>query len=539
MEPLILTFDLGTQSMRGMLVDKSGNIVSMVQHKYVQPYFSRKPGWAEQKPEFYYKTLCEIGKELKEKNENGYDDVIAVTLTTIRDSCICLDKNYNPLTDVILWLDSRETRTIKPFKWWVKIALKIVRMDVALKRQYQVTKANWIIENEPDIWSRTKKFVMLPTYLNYLLTGELKDCPANMIGHIPFDYRNGTWQSKNNLKRCMCDIPEEMMCDLVCTEDVIGYITKESSELSGIPEGLPLISTGSDKGCETLGLSVIHENQAALSFGTTATIQFATRKYFEPEKFLPAYPGVPKGIFNPEIQIYRGYWLISWFKREFAAKECVEADMKDCSAEELLNERLREIEPGCDGLILQPFWTPGVIKPNAKGAVIGFSDVHTRIHLYRAIIEGIGFALMDGMYSMERRSSQKISELYVAGGGSKSDEICQITADMFGLPVKRIQTHEACGLGASIAGFVAMREFKNYEEAMESMVHVKDIFEPKVEVHKQYEAIYKQIYRKIYSHLLPLYKKIKILSKHDDNFKEKKNTNQNIKIIRTEQTVQK
>lgn len=88
MEPLILTFDLGTQSMRGMLVDKSGNIVSMVQHKYVQPYFSRKPGWAEQKPEFYYKTLCEIGKELKEKNENGYDDVIAVTLTTIRDSCI-------------------------------------------------------------------------------------------------------------------------------------------------------------------------------------------------------------------------------------------------------------------------------------------------------------------------------------------------------------------------------------------------------------------------------------------------------------------
>ena len=84
-----------------------------------------------------------------------------------------------------------------------------------------------------------------------------------------------------------------------------------------------------------------------------------------------------------------------------------------------------------------------------------------------------------------------------------------------------------------------MREFKNYEEAMESMVHVKDIFEPKVEVHKQYEAIYKQIYRKIYSHLLPLYKKIKILSKHDDNFKEKKNTNQNIKIIRTEQTVQK
>lgn len=514
--PLILTFDLGTQSMRGMLVNKQGQIVHMIQHKYETPYYSKNPGWAEQKPEFYFDTLCSISNELKVKSLNGYEDVIGVTLTTIRDSSVCLDKNNEPLRDVILWLDSRETKHVKPFKWWIKIAMKLIGMETTLNKQFKVSVANWIMENEAEIWAKTHKFVMLPTYLNYKMTGQLKDCPANMIGHIPFDYKKRNWQSKNNPKRCMCDIPNLKMCDLVQTEETIGMITKQMEELSGIPQGLPLIATGSDKGCETLGLSVISEDQAALSFGTTATVQFATKKYFEPKRFLPAYPGVPRGMFNPEIEIFRGYWLISWFKREFAMKECVEAKERGCDPEKILNERLREVPPGCEGLILQPFWTPGIVTPNAKGAIIGFSDVHTRIYIYRAIIEGIGFALMDGMYSMERRSGQKIKKIYVAGGGSQSDEICQITANMFGLPVIRIQTHEASGLGSSIAGFVAMGEYKNYEEAISKMVHIKDMFQPDMEEHNIYGKLYHSVYKRIYSRLSPLYLKIKHLTRREE-----------------------
>lgn len=514
--PLILTFDLGTQSMRGMLFDKQGQIVNMVQHKYETPYYSKKPGWAEQKPEFYYGHMCSIGKELKDKNPGGYGGVIAVTLTTIRDSCICLDENYKPLRDVILWLDSRETNRIKSFKWWVKAAFKTVGMDMVLKKQYQVSAANWIMENEPEVWSKTKKFVMLSTYLHYKITGNLVDCPANMIGHLPFDFKKRTWQSKLNIKRNMCDIPENQLCELIDTEKILGYVTPEMGALSGIPKGLPLIATGSDKSCETLGLSVINEDQAALSFGTTATVQFATRKYFEPKRFLPAYPGVPKGIYNPEVEIFRGYWLISWFKKEFAMKECMEAKERGCSPEAILNERLREVPPGCEGLILQPFWTPGVVTPNAKGAVIGFSDVHTRVYIYRAIIEGIGFALMDGMYNMERRSGQKIRKMYVGGGGSQSNEICQITANMFGLPVIRIQTHEAAGLGSSIAGFVAMGEYSNYEEALAQMVHVKDTFEPDMKEYEIYRKLYHEVYVQIYPRLLPLYIKIKNLTRREE-----------------------
>ena len=122
-------------------------------------------------------------------------------------------------------------------------------------------------------------------------------------------------------------------------------------------------------------------------------------------------------------------WLISWFKKEFAEKEVEQAKLQGTSAEELLNKRLKEIPAGCDGLLFQPYFTPNVTMPSARGAIIGFSDQHTRIHIYRAIIEGINFALIEGMKLLEKRSGHAFEEIRLAGGGSQSDEICQITAD--------------------------------------------------------------------------------------------------------------
>ena len=130
------------------------------------------------------------------------------------------------------------------------------------------------------------------------------------------------------------------------------------------------------------------------------------------ESFIPPYDSILPGHYTPEIEIFRGYWLISWFKQEFAQKEVMEAVELKLQPEELLNRRLKEVPAGCDGLVLQPYFTPNLTMPDAKGAVIGLSDVHTRIHLYRAIIEGINFALMDGMRHMEKRGGFKFEEIY-------------------------------------------------------------------------------------------------------------------------------
>ena len=285
----------------------------------------------------------------------------------------------------------------------------------------------------------------------------------------------------------------------------MGEVSEQVAAQTGLPVGLKLIASGSDKGCETLGVGCLQRNVASISFGTSSSVQFSTNRYFEPEPFMPAYPAVMKGYYNPEVQIFRGYWMISWFKKNFAEHLEKVAAEQGRSTEEVMNDEITNIPAGCDGLVLQPFWQAGLTTPEARGAIIGFSDFHTRAHVYRAIIEGIDFALREGLERMERRGRQHIEYISVSGGGSQSDVICQIAADIFNRPVRRVQTYETSGLGAAIVTFVACGVFDTTEQAIAAMVHYTDTFTPDPTNAKKYDRIYKDIYLKLYGKLQKFY----------------------------------
>jgi sugar (pentulose or hexulose) kinase len=139
--------------------------------------------------------------------------------------------------------------------------------------------------------------------------------------------------------------------------------------------------------------------------------------------------------------------MVNWFKQEFGQHEQQQAEEQGLQPEELFDELVHRVPPGSDGLVLQPYWSPGlkVPGPEARGAIIGFGDVHTRAHLYRAILEGLAFALREGAERTSRRSGVPITALRVAGGGSQSDAAMQITADLFGLAASRPHIYEASG----------------------------------------------------------------------------------------------
>jgi sugar (pentulose or hexulose) kinase len=512
-EPLILVFDLGTQSARALLVNARGEIVQKAQKVFDPPYYSRQPGWAEQQPELYWQSLCETSRALQEKAGPCWQDAVAVTCSTIRDTCLCLDKNYHPLRDAILWLDDRKAENLLPLAPLAGLLFSLAGVGDVVALQRRISHCNWIAAHEKEIWEQTEKLVFLSTWLNWRFCGNLADSTASVIGHFPYDYKKRAWLKAGDIRRAIWEVDDDKLFNLVEPGAILGTITTQAAEQTGIPAGLPFIASGSDKGCETLGLSCLSEDKAALSFGTTATVQIASKRYLEPLPFMPAYPALAPGYYNPEIEIYRGYWLLSWFKREFAAKEVAEAARLGLSAEKLLDDRLKEIPPGCEGLVMQPYFTPGIGMPFAKGAVIGFSDVHTRIHLYRAIIEGINFALMEGLRGMEKRGNLQVKRLYVAGGGSQSAEVCRITASQFGLPVYRTQTHEVTAVGAALAAFVAKGIFASYNEGITAMVHIKDEFLPDAKAHAVYEELYGEIFEKIFDRLSPLYEKINAINR--------------------------
>ena len=114
---------------------------------------------------------------------------------------------------------------------------------------------------------------------------------------------------------------------------------------------------------------------------------------------MPAFPAALPGAWTLEVQVYRGYWMVEWFKREFGHREvAARRGSRGRAGGALRRAHRRRCRPGSMGLILQPYWSPGVRipGPEAKGAIIGFGDVHTRAHLYRAIIEGLAYALREG-----------------------------------------------------------------------------------------------------------------------------------------------
>jgi len=515
MGDLILSIDCGTQSLRALVFDAEGTLVDKRKIEY-PPYEGGEPGRAEQDPRVYWNALCAATKSLAENRPELFSALGGIGITAQRDSMICLDEEGEPLRPAILWLDVR--KAAPPYRpgLAMSLALGAIGMREPVLRTQEEGKCNWIMQNEPRVWERTRCFMQVSGYLTRKLAGAFADSVASQIGHLPFDYRRQEWSAPGSLNAKMFPVPREKLPELYPAGEIIGRITREAAERTGIPEGLPLVAAGSDKGCETLGMGVVAPGSASLSFGTTATVQTTSPRYFEPLAFMPAYPAAVPGRFNPEVEIFRGYWMITWFKQQFAYEEVLEAERRGIVPETMLDELLRRTPPGAHGLVMQPYWTPMLKTPSAKGAIIGFGDVHDRAHIYRAIIEGLAFGLKDGLRSIERAGGTKVRELYVSGGASQSDEICRITADVFDLPLWKGATFETSGLGAAMVVAAGLGLHASVEAASKAMSRRARCFEPDRGRAGMYRELYERVYKRMYGVLAPLYEEIRDITNYPE-----------------------
>jgi sugar (pentulose or hexulose) kinase len=372
-------------------------------------------------------------------------------------------------------------------------------------------EANWLSTHQPEIWKATRHYVFLSGYLVHLLTGRFVDSVGSQVGYVPFDYKTQRWAASSDWKWQAIPLDPALLVELVPQGQELGRISPKAAEETGIPVGLPLIAAAADKACEIIGAGALDPSIACLSYGTTATINTTHSKYIEVIPLIPPYPSAAPGLYSFEIMIYRGYWMVSWFKQEFGLREERLASEKGVEPETLFDDLVNSVPPGSQGLILQPYWSPGLRSPGpeARGAIIGFGDVHTRAHIYRAILEGLAYALREGAEKTEKRSKVKIKELRVAGGGSQSRAAMQLTADIFGLPTARPHVYEASGLGAAIDAAVGVGLHPDFPSAVAAMTRVGETFTPDPKNHKVYDQLYNEIYLKMYSKLQPFYKKIR------------------------------
>jgi sugar (pentulose or hexulose) kinase len=505
----ILAIDNGTQSVRAILFDLEGNIAAKAR-VVIEPYFSEHPGWAEQDPEYFWKSLRQVCQKLWLSTDIPKSAIAGVTLTTQRGTVVNVDRQGKPLRPAIIWLDQRRTEGLKPISGPWAMAFKATRMSETIAYLQAEAEASWIYKYQPEIWAKTHKYLLLSGYLTYRLTGRFADSVACQVGYIPFDYKNLDWSKSWDWKWQILPIDKSILPDLVPPTQMIGTITPQAADETGIPAGLPLIAAAADKACEIIGSGCLEPHVGCLSYGTTATINTTHRRYIEIIPLIPPFPSAIPNAYSLELQVYRGYWMVSWFKEHFGEREVNIARERGIEPEFLFDDLVDQVPPGSDGLILQPYWSPGikVPGPEARGTIIGFNDTHTRAHIYRAIIEGIAYALREGKERTEKRSKIPITELRVSGGGSQSDAAMQITADIFGLPTDRPHIYDTSALGAAIDGAVGLGLHPDFDTAISAMTRTERTFEPNATAHARYDELYRRVYKRLYGKVQALYAEI-------------------------------
>jgi sugar (pentulose or hexulose) kinase len=505
----ILAVDSGTQSIRAVLFDRQGGEVALEQARF-EPYFSLAPGWAEQKTEEYWSKFCQVCRGLMARVRIDPREIGGIGLTGQRNTVIPMDEQGNALRPAIIWLDQRTVPDAPPLGRAIAFAAGLAGLAETLRYAQRNSKFLWIRQHEPEIYRKTHKFVQVTGFFVRRLTGHFRDSTGMVAGILPFDYKALRWYGPAmGFLYDALGIDRKHCVDLYSPDTVLGSVTHQAAQATGLPEGLPVVVAAGDKQCELLGAGAIDPGIAVISFGTGTAMEVITRRYVKDAhmRFFTWPAALPKA-WDIEMFILRGFWMVTWFKREFGLREALEAERRGVAPEVVLDELIRDIPAGSLGLMLQPYWSPPVNNRYAKGAIIGFGDVHTRAHIYRAIFEGLCYELRRLQEIVQRKTGIGLREIRVGGGGSRSDAVVQIAADMFDLPAVRMATHEISALGAAMDAAVGTGMYATCEEAVGSMVRKGRTFEPDARNHRIYTQLFHDVYKKTFRAMEPIYRRI-------------------------------
>ncbi|MBW1870139.1 MAG: carbohydrate kinase, partial [Deltaproteobacteria bacterium] len=249
---LILAIDNGTQSLKALIFDLEGRLLFKERVPF-KPYFSEHPGWAEQDPLLFWQALCDACNGLWQQGGVDKERIAGVAVTTQRGTVVNVDNDGKPLRPAIIWLDQRKTYGLPPVGGIWGILFKLSGVSGTVAYLQSEAEVNWIRTKQPEIWKETHKFLLLSGYLTYRLTGKFVDSIGCQVGYIPFDYKHLRWSSDWDWKWKAVPMDPDLLPKLIPPGKVLGQITGDAAEETGIPAGLPLIAAAADKACEVIG----------------------------------------------------------------------------------------------------------------------------------------------------------------------------------------------------------------------------------------------------------------------------------------------
>ncbi|MEE8373947.1 MAG: FGGY family carbohydrate kinase, partial [Dehalococcoidia bacterium] len=320
-----VVIDGGTQNIKAFIFDEKGNEVFGESHP-VSPYFSTQPDFAEQDAEEYLRITQRVTRNVVRNSGVPKEDLAAVAITTHRSTIVPVAEDGRPVRPAITWLDERKTEGLKlPGNPLMSLAFGVSGMRPKLKEYQRRSKFNWLAQHEPESYDATHMFLTVSSYVFHALTGEFKDCSSMIVGLFPFEYKKLRWHPRKVVYDVF-GVQRDKLPALVSPTEIAGTVSEEGAKDFGVPQGLPVIIGAGDKQSELLGAGATSNDIAEISYGTAAVIEVLSKKYIEHPKmdFFTWGAAIPNQ-WALEGFVGRGYWMVSWFREEFAKHEEQEA----------------------------------------------------------------------------------------------------------------------------------------------------------------------------------------------------------------------
>jgi xylulokinase len=487
----VLGIDVGTGGTRAIVMDDRGRVVASATEEH-QPFASPEIGWAEQRPEDWWRASCiAVRKALASANFRG-EEIACVGFSGQMHGAVMLDERGNVVRPALIWCDVRTEKQCRDLTAKIGRERLIQLTCNPALANFTLTKLLWVRENEPENWKLVHSVMLPKDYVRFRLTGERATDMADASGTLLLDVAHRRW-SPEMLQAAAID--ERRLPALYESPDICGRISAAGAAETGLSAGTPVVAGAGDQAAGAVGMGIVAPGTVSATIGTSGVVFAATdRPALDPLGRVHTFCHAIPGRWHVMGVTQAAGLSLRWFRDTFA----VDSKGAHDTYEQLTSEAAK-IPAGSDGLLWTPYLmgerTPH-LDSNARGALVGLTASHTRAHVVRAILEGVAFSLRD-TFTLFREMNLPVKNIRLGGGGARSPLWRQIQADVYGHAVEIVEAEEGAAYGAAILAGVGAGMWPSVDAGCAAAVRVASQVNPQPEAVATLDASY-AAYRRIY-----------------------------------------
>ena len=503
---LLMGIDLGSTSLKAIVYDLDGKLVAQGSRPTEGHHPDKDhPDWAVWLPRQIWSDTAAAVKEAV----SGLDDpaaIRAVAVTGMGMDGVPMDADGKWLYPFINW---HCPRTAPQQQWWLQ--------NVGAEKQFAISgnpvwaintalRLLWMREHEPAILDKTRKWLLIEDFLNFMLCGEIATDYSMASCTLLFDQRKRDY-SDELLE--ISGIDRGILADPHPSATLLGKVHSRAAEATGLPEGTPVVLGGHDFLCACLPVGAFRPGVVQDVVGTWEIIVAA----------------IDEPVLTPEV-LDMGWWvdshvardtfaamgsavaadMLEWFRDQFGQAEARKAETDGGADWDYLVALAAESPPGANGVMFLPHFsgsTIPIVDANSKGAFVGLRNTATRGDMLRAVIEGLNFQFLQILQGVETALKVTPEKFVAVGGGTQNAFWMQNKADMVARPFETPEIEEATPLGAAILAGIGVGLYADEQEAFDRVYRPGKVYEPDADLASLYAERF-EIYKQLYPALAPI-----------------------------------